>query len=51
MITSNLWANYGIHIGAKGEVVYFIYKGKSGPRNGNLTEGVVVQFHELYDYF
>ena len=47
MITSNLWAN--ICNGAKSTVVYFIYKGESGPISRNLPEAVVVQFSELDD--
>ena len=44
-----MWAGVCLHNGAKGEVVYFIYKNEAGPRSGNLTEAVVVQFSVLYD--
>ena len=48
IITSIFWADVGLNIDAKGEVVCFIYKDESGPRSGNLPEAVVVQFHGLY---
>lgn len=47
MLTSNLWAEVGLHNGARGKVVDFVYKDSSGPRSGVLPEAVVVQFRAL----
>ena len=44
-----MWSDHGLYISDNGEVVDFIYEDKSGPRSGNITEAVVVQFCELYD--
>ena len=45
-----MWNKVGLHNGAKGEVVDFIYKDKYMPRSGNLPEAVVAEFFELDDY-
>ena len=50
MLTSNLWAYFGIQNGAKGTVI-FVYKNAECPRSGKLTEAVVVQFCELDSEF
>ena len=51
ILTSKFWANVGMYNGAKGDVLAFIYKDKSGKRNGNITEAIVVQSCELDDNF
>ena len=51
ILTSNLWSNIGLNIGANGEVIDFIYEDEAIPRSEIFTEYVVVQFHELdYDF-
>ena len=48
MLTSSSWVDFGLHNGAKGKVVDFVYKHADGPQINNgkaLIEGVVVQFH------
>ena len=50
MLTHNLWADIGLHNGAKGKVVDFVYTDAAGPGRNNgkgLPEAVVVVFHEL----
>ena len=49
MITSNIWAEAGLHNGAKILVIYFVHQYANGPRNGDLPEAVVVQFCELQE--
>jgi ATP-dependent DNA helicase PIF1 len=47
MFTSNLWTAAGLHNGAKGKVVDFVYTTPDGPRSGSLPKSVVVQFPHL----
>ena len=47
MLTSNVWTEVGLHNGAKGKVIDFVYVDASGPLSGNVPEAVVVQFHSL----
>ena len=49
MLTSNLWTAAGLHNGAKGKVVDFVYTTPEGPRSGSLPESVVVHFPHLQD--
>ena len=44
MLTSNFWSEVGLHNGARGKAVDFVYKDSSGPRSGALRESVLVQF-------
>ena len=47
MLTSNFWTEVGLHNGAKVKVVDFVYMDYGGPRNGGVSEAVVVQFRNL----
>ena len=47
MLTSNLWTAAGLHNGAKGKVVDFVYTTPEGPRSKELPESVVVYFPHL----
>ena len=50
MLTSNLWVDVGLHNGAKGKVVDFLYKHADGPQTKNgkeFPEAFVVQFHSM----
>jgi len=49
MLTSNLWADVGLHNGAKGKVVDIVYKisDGTGPSDTVLPNAVVVQFEHL----
>ena len=42
-----MWTEVGLHNGAKGKVINFVYIDASGPRNGGVPEAVVVQFRFL----
>jgi len=46
MLTSNLWADVGLHNGAKGKVVDIVSKSSDGPGPSGtvLPNAVVVQF-------
>ena len=44
MLTSNFWSEVGLHNGARGKVVYFVYKDSSEPQSGVLPKAMVVQF-------
>jgi len=49
ILTSNLWADVGLHNGAKGKVVDIVYKitDGTGPSDTVLPNAVVVQFDHL----
>ena len=49
MFTSNIWAEAGLHNGAERKVINFVYQDTNGPKNGDFTEAVVVQFIELQE--
>ena len=49
ILTSYLWAEAGLHNGAKGKVIAFVYQYDNVPINGDFTEAVVVQFRELQE--
>ena len=50
MLTSNLWVDVGLHNGAKGKVVDFVYKNANEPcmnKGEESPEDVVVKFHSM----
>ena len=51
MFTSKLWDRVGLNNGAKGDVVYFLYKYEAVTRIGNLHEDFVVKCGKLYGNF
>ena len=51
MLTSYLCSEVGLHNGAIGEVVDFVYTSSDGPRTGDLPEAVVVKFPQLSAQF
>ena len=36
MLTSNLWNPVGLHNGARGKVIYFVYMNSDGPQSQTL---------------
>ena len=42
-----MWTEVGLHNGARGKVIDFVYTDAEGPRNGGVPEAVVVQFRSL----
>ena len=42
-----MWTKVGLHNGSEGKVINFVYIDASVPRNGGLSEAVVVQFRYL----
>ena len=47
MLTSNLWTHVGLHNGARGKVIDFVYMNSDGTLSQTLPEAVVVQFSHL----
>ena len=50
MLTPNLWTPVGLHNGARGKVIDFVYANSDGPRSQTLPEAVVVKFGHLEIY-
>ena len=49
MPTSNIWDKTGLHNISKGQPIDVVYKDYNVPRNGDLPETKVVQFHTLQE--
>ena len=47
ILTSNIWNTVGLHNGARGKVIDFVYMNSDGPRSQTLPEAVVVKFSHL----
>ena len=50
MLTSNLQTPVGLHNGARGKVVDFVYMNSDGPRYQTFPQAVVVQVSHLQTY-